>query len=232
MLNEVQSQLWGVYEAAEGRGTREDKLRALGAFLDSLAESATSEWFPWARALAARVVDEGLPIIIRRPLFVQAIFPALLAGHREGMPGCARWLAGLSDHVVRNRDCRAQLPETERSESGLLRAALRADANDRPSRRRLIEVVAQQLRYSLHELPSGLLYGMGAATPEQCRELEGELAEFQGWVAEEGQEELYRELVGRCRFHFRAYRDYLLNRGKHLSYANYLEQAGRCEGGP
>lgn len=227
MLTDDQRELWDLYQRVEARGLRADKLRALAAFLDCLTGAPDQEWFPWARSLAEAVVDKGESHVIPRPLFERAVFPALLAGYRVGLPGCARWLAGLFGLLCDSRSCQEELPEAERSEVGLLRAALRHDRADQRSRRQLLEKLAAQLSYSLHELPAGVLYGMDGATPEECLELEHELDEFSVLAGEEGQEESYEELMGRCRFHFRAYRDFLLSPGHWRSYAQYLGQAGR-----
>jgi hypothetical protein len=224
MLTEAQRELWDVYQRVEARAVRADKLRSLTAFLDCLTKSPGSEWFPWARSLAEAVVDKGESLTIRVPLFEQAIFPALLTGYRAGLPGCARWLAGLFDLLSRSRNCLEKLPEAERSEVGLLRAALRHDPTDQRSRRRLLEKLATRLRYSVPELPAGVLYGIDGASAEQCLELEKELEEFSLLASEEGKEHHYGELIGRCRFHFRAYRDYLLIPRACLSYAQYLCQ--------
>jgi hypothetical protein len=221
MLAAEQSALWDEYLRAEGRAPREQKLAALGTFLDAL--STPADWHPWARDIARRVVDYGEDLVIRMPLFERAVFPALLAGHRVDQPGCARWLAGLAQHLYRSETCREQLPPEEQSELGLLRAAVRVDPTDHASRRRLIEHLAGHLRHSLHELPSGVLYGVDGATPEQCLELEQELDEFCGLVAGANYEELVRD----CRYHFSAYREFLLNRDQYASYAEYLGRRAR-----
>jgi hypothetical protein len=225
VLTAAQSALWAAYFLAEGRAPRDQKLAALAAFLDALpADSA--DWHPWAREHARRVVDEGADFVIRMPLFERAVFPALLAGHRAGLPGCARWLADLAQHLYRSPASRAQLPEDEQTELGLLRAAVRQDASDHVSRRRLVAVLAERLRYSLHELPAGVLYGMDGATPEECLELEQELDEFVGLVAGTNDGPAYRELVATCRLHFPAYRDFLRSREAYTSFADYLTRMG------
>ena len=109
MLTDDQRKLWEAYEAAEGRAPRAEKLRALNTFLDALVISPQADWFPWARSVAEQVVDHGLNFVIRRPLFERAVFPALLAGYQAGLPGSARWLAGLADHLLHNPQCREQL---------------------------------------------------------------------------------------------------------------------------
>jgi len=183
MLTDDQRKLWEVYEAAERRAPRSEKLRALKVFLDSLGTSPPTDWFPWARSIAEQVADNGLDFVIRRPLFVRAVFPALLDGYQAHLPGCARWLAGLADHLRHNPQCREQLPPDAATELGLLWAAIRHDPADRRSRLRVIDKVASWLRYSIHEVPSGILYGIDGASPEQCQELEEELEEFCGLVA-------------------------------------------------
>lgn len=222
MLTEVQCELWDAYQRVEARAPRAEKLLALGAFLDCLAESPEHEWRSWAWWIAERVVDKGEALRIRMPLFERAIFPALLTGYRTDQLGCARWLAGLCQLLYRSRGCREQLPEEERSEWGLLRAAIRCDSEDRWARRRLLENLVHELRFSLHELPAGVLYGMDGASPEQCRELELILHEFRTLAAKEGQEPQYADLIDACRFHFRAYRAYLLNPMDCRNYAQYL----------
>jgi hypothetical protein len=83
--------------------------------------------------------------------------------------------------------------------------------------------------YSLHELPAAVLYGPGvdALSPEQCLELEQELDEFRLLVRAEGEEQLYEKFIRKCRFHFRAYRDYLLSPGDCRNYAEYLAHLDR-----
>ena len=222
MLTDLQRELWKAYEAAEGCAPRAEKLLALEAFLDALTVSSSCEWFPWARTIAEQVVDCEVRLVIRRPLFERAVFPALLAGYRSCLPGCARWVAGLAQNVWNCPECRAQLPPNEQTELGLIRAALRHDPSDFRSRLRLIETIAARLRYSLHELPSGVLYGMNGATPEQCRELGEELEEFRQLVAGEDIKEGSEELIRSCRRHFEGYRNYLSSREQYGTYAEYL----------
>ena len=231
MLTDIQRRLWDTYEAAESRAPRAEKLRALDAFLEALGSSPPTEWFPWARSIAEQVVDDGIDLVIRRPLFKRAVFPALLAGYRARLPGSARWLAGLSQQLLSCPAGRERLLPEVATEQTLLLAAIRHDPDDRRSRLRLIDTLADGLRFSLHEIPSGVLYGMDGASPEQCRELEAELEEFCRLVAQEQTQERHAELIRAGRLHFRAYRDYLSNRDKYQSYAEYLSQNAARDGG-
>ena len=224
MLTEKQLAAWEDYLRAEGRDTRVNKLLALESFLATIAASPHFEWFPWARDLAERIVDNREEFVLRRPLFERAVFPALLAGMHAGRPGCARWLAGLSQHLIgREDECSKQLPPDLRTERGLLRAASDQDPTDQLSRRQLIHSLAGRLNHSLHEIPAGVLYGMDGATVEQCRELEQELSEFCRLVSEEKLEQLYDELIDGCRLHFPAYREYLIGNHKYADYKDFLQ---------
>jgi hypothetical protein len=224
MLTVHQRELWEAYEAVESRGHRADKMRALRVFLDSLESSATAAWFPWARSVAEQVVDQRRDFVIRQPLFDRAIFPALLAGYQNQLPGSARWLAGLANHWLRNPQFSQQLATADATEAGMLQAAIRHDPADRRSRLKLIDVIAGWMHYSLHELPAGVLYGIDGATLEQCQELEADLDMFCQLVAQEALQERYAQLIGACRHHFPAYRDYLLHRERYDDYAAYLSR--------
>jgi hypothetical protein len=232
VLTAAQSALWETCLQAEARAPRGEKLSALAAFLASLAASPAADWHPWARALAERVVDRGDDFVIRTPLFERAVFPALLAGYHDGRPGCARWLAGLAQHLLRCPGCAARLPPDERTELGLLRAAVRVDPGDHVSRRRLVGHLADRLRHALHELPAGVLYGMDGATPDQCLELERELDEFVALAADAGPGLDYSGLIQDGRAHFRAYREFLLSPGPNGSYQEYLASRGPRSGPP
>jgi hypothetical protein len=225
MLTEDQNRLWETYKAAEGKSLRAEKVRALEEFLDALETSPPMDWHPWARSIAEDVIDRGVDFVIRQPLFERAVFPALLTGYQAQLPGCARWLAGLSEQLYRSPKCREQLAPDEVMETALLRAAIRHDPADHRSRRRLIEKIASQLQYTIHEVPSGVLYDLvNSASPEQCLELEQELDEFCDLAAQEGASRQYADLIDRCRLHFRSYRDYLLHKDRFGSYATYLKE--------
>jgi hypothetical protein len=226
MLTDELSALWEDYLRAEGRAPRDQKLAALGTFLDALT-APPADWHPWARAIAERVVDDGDDFVIRMPLFERAVFPALLAGLRAELPGCARWLAGLAQHLHRSPACLEQLPPDQQTELGLLRAAVRTDPTDHLSRRRLTDIIAGRLRYSLHELPSGVLYGRDGATPDECLELEQELEDYCALVTATNDGTNYEELVRDCRYHITSYREFLLSGERGGGYAAYLARRVR-----
>lgn len=224
MLTPRQNEMWMAYEQIEARGSREAKLRALNSFLDTLTAIPQEEWADWARNIAKRVVDNGDDIQIRMPLFRRAVYPALLAGFNVQMPGCARWLAGLAQHIYRSQDCQQQLPENCQTEIGLLHVALQHDPSDDVSRQRLVVAWASQLAMAIHEVPLGVLYGMDGASAEQCLELQNWLHSFIDLARQANSVERYARLIEDCQLHFHAYREYLLSRAGCASYSEFLNR--------
>jgi hypothetical protein len=227
MLPAELNELWEDYLRAEALGTRTDKLARLEVFLDRFAAQAAETRSSWALEIARQVVDDGVDLPIRMPLFRRALFPALREAILQRMPGAARWLAGLSQHVYRARDCWFQLPANCQTEVGLLKLALQHDATDERSRVKLVHVQARHLAFTLHEVPSGVLYGMNGATIEECQDLQLELADFRQQVSQAGMSEEYATLIEECAFHFAHYPRYLAERASYRSYELYLQDVDR-----
>ncbi|MCU0880260.1 MAG: hypothetical protein MUF06_21010 [Pirellulaceae bacterium] len=205
---------------------RSDKLARLETFLDRFAAQTAETRSSWALEITRQVVDDGVDLPIRMPLFRRVLFPALSEAVRQQVPGAARWLAGLAQHLYRARDCWVQLPENWQTERGLLKLALQHDPADELSRTKLVHVQARHLAFSLHEVPRGVLYGMNGATIEQCQELELWLAEFRQLTLEAGLSDEYAPLIDECAFHFAHYQRYLAERDSHRSYEQYLLGVG------
>jgi hypothetical protein len=208
----------------EGEPLRKEAIAALGTFIEALLKSPEATWQPWAISLSAEVVDRG-GYVIREPLFRNVLFPALLLGLNRNEPGCARWLGGMAQHLYRCPSCMQQLGPERATEWALFRLALDNDPSDAEARRRLIKVMASQFAYSLHELPAGVLFGSNGATLSQCDELTSDLSEFERLTATEGCSAAHAALIEKCRFHFSAYKEYLMNCPKYASYAAFLAQA-------
>jgi hypothetical protein len=221
---------WSEYRRLEGRPFRQEALTVLLSFIESLLRSPEDIWRPWALSVAAEVVDRG-GYPVRSPLFERVLFPALLAGIERREPNCARWLAGMAQHLYRCPACMQRLGPSLASEEALFRRALADDPADARARRGLIKAMATQFCYSLHELPSGVLFGADGATPAQCGELRADLAEFETLVAAEGCAEEHADLIEKSRFHFTAYEQYLTGLPRARSYADFLAQSAGADSG-
>ena len=233
VLSQGQQDLWEQYLALESRGTRDAKLGALSAFVEELLQAPKVTWKRWALQLAAQIVDDAADLPVRRPLFERVLFPALLAGLEGKSPGSARWLAGFRQQLFNCPPCMEQLGHTLCSEWTLLEMAVEHDPEDVRARQRLIRVMAGHLRYTLHELPAGVLFGVDGASVDECDELLAELDEFRALLAAEGRTGDYETLVAECVYHYRAYKQYLLERPQNKNYRGFLEARGGrpAEGG-
>jgi hypothetical protein len=229
---EIVSQ-WEAYLAEEKAGVRSEALLQLDAFIASLRSQRESDWQGWAVGLSEEVVDLQRDIPVRMPLFRSVIFPALHSRLAAGSGSAARMLAGFSQLLYHSPECRDQLPPQLQSEHGLILEAVRRDASDLRAKRRLRAILRGRFEYSLHELPSGVLYGHDGATVEQCSELADELAKYASLCAEIGSEDVDREIIDDASFFIPAYRDYLTRQETYDSFADYIEahKKGRGEQG-
>jgi hypothetical protein len=91
-------------------------------------------------------------------------------------------------------------------------------------------ILRDRFEYSLHELPSVVLYGQGGATAEECSEMISELKDYEDLCSEIGAEDEDREVIDEASFYIPAYRDYLIDRGSHVSFASYIETRARNNG--
>jgi hypothetical protein len=86
--------------------------------------------------------------------------------------------------------------------------------------RQEFERLLRYLQYTLHELPTGVLYDANGADEEKCAELMKETYRLEALAAELAVD--CAELVDVCRWHYERYPHYL-SRHRHFgSYANYI----------
>ena len=208
----------------EKRGLRSERNDALDRFLASFTLLSPTTRQEWALSLAAQIVDDGALMPVRMPLFRRVLFPALQSAVSERVPGAARWLAGFAQHIYQCSDLRSQLVDGTLTEHSLLETALEHDPDDEVARRKLLDLLVSRLNYTLHELPTGVLYGQDGATVDQCREMLGELDDFNHHANRLGVADNYADLVANCRFHYKTYAEYLTDRRGASCYADYLSE--------
>lgn len=213
---------WDAYLAEERSGVRSVALAQLDAFIESLKRQSQSDWQNWAVELGEAIVDCHHDIPVRMPLFRSVIFPALHSHLIGGSGSAARILAGFSHLLCQSPECRALLPPPLQTEHGLILEAERRDASDLRSKHRLRAILRDRFNYSLHELPSGILYGQNGASVEQWAELLDELTGYASLCAEIGAEDADREIIDAASSYIPAYRDYLLHRESCESFSAYL----------
>jgi hypothetical protein len=213
---------WNAYLAAERSGVRSLALAQLDAFIESLRRQSDMDWQNWAAELSEAILDGHREIPVRMPLFRSVIFPALHGRLTGGSGSAARILGGFSHLLCQSPECRALLPPPLQTEHGLILEAVRRDASDFRSKHRLRAILRDRFKYSLHELPSGILYGQNGASVEQCAEMMDELKDYAGLCDEIGAEDADREIIAQASSYLPAYRDYLLHLESYDSFAEYI----------
>ena len=213
--------MWQRYLEEEKHGVRPEALRLLALFLDALSTQAPSLQRAWVMQLMAIIVDEDNDLPVRFPLFRRLLLPILVEGVNTHQPGHARWLAAFESMLYHSLP--TGLPPELESRAGLLQEAVRLDPSDQRSLEKLLLSKASYFDYTLHELPSGVLYHQNGATPEQCETLLEQLGRFEICVCRSGQTGRYQELINECRFHYQAYRQYLMAHREKTSFELYLQ---------
>ena len=104
----------------------------------------------------------------------------------------------------------------------LLEKGLRISPNDKE----LLEIsekwTRNYLNYTLHELPTGVLYGANGATIEECKELIEEVAKYEIVCNKLQRDE--SELIEECKFYYPAYKAYLSVYKNYKNFDDYLDK--------
>jgi hypothetical protein len=211
-------QLWLAFLAIESRLDRARVLEALRAFVASTSGVDRALLEQWSLSLVEAVMERGAGLVLRGPLLDALLLPALICAHRAGAARPSVWLARLSDELFRRQALQAELGHPGRVD--LFRTALDRNPQDEPCRRELVDALADGFRNSLHELPSGVLFGNNGATRQECAVLTDELRLFESLLTEAERAE-HKALRKQAQFHFAAYAAW--QRIGTGSYADYLE---------
>lgn len=225
MLPQRTSELWERYLAAEEIRIRSELLEALDSFIESLHELPEEVRFEWARGFAAEHLDSESAFPIRMPLFRRVLFPALAAGLAARTPGCARWMGRLGQLLYKCPDLHRRVSPPNATPKELFRTALIHDPGDTRAREALLEALAWELDYSIHEVPYGVLARQDCAPAEALGELRQKLDEFTVLAERQGSRERYASLIEACDFHFREYESYLAQRDQFDSYESFLDES-------
>lgn len=84
-----------------------------------------------------------------------------------------------------------------------------------------------RLLLALHELPTGVLWGLNGATPAQCAQMLDEVTDFERCCERLGLLPDHAETISQCRWHLDHYPHYLGRRRHFTDYATYVsDRAG------
>ena len=78
------------------------------------------------------------------------------------------------------------------------------------------------MNYTLHELPTGVLYGANGATIEECDELIEEIKKYEIQCNKLQLDE--NELIEECKFYYQAYKAYLSVFKNYKNFEDYINK--------
>jgi hypothetical protein len=217
---------WTEYLEAERVGLRPAAMQALERFLVAMQQCPGDYKARWVEDTARRFADLDPTAVVRYQTYNVLIGPTLIEGVLARRPCNARLLSAFSEFLYSEAPANAALPEHLRSVNALLLEALSVDPKDFIARRTLFENQARYLAYTLHELPTGVLYGSDGASVEQCAELLAQLDEFIADARILNSELEHAQLIADCRFHYTQYRAYLVAKRFDGGYGAHLERLG------
>lgn len=224
VLTPNQALLWQQYLFAEAEGIRPRFLSALSDFIGALREDTQEQRNNFAQIFCRQAADRGEILPLREPLFAGIIGPYLVSAYQNGDSNAGRWIAHYYRFFIipsaRNALAGIGLP----SPMKLLEEAFRRSPDDALTQDALVQEFMDRFRYTVHEVPSGVLYTANGATVAECKEWQKDLALFEEVVRRRGLDEKYEMEIREWDFHFRGYADYLTHREQYQSYGDYISR--------
>ncbi|GMO65553.1 MAG: hypothetical protein Ta2A_13630 [Treponemataceae bacterium] len=106
---------------------------------------------------------------IRNELFEEIIFPVLLNGYNSKNISLMIWLAKLSQNYYQNK--RIWMKMNYKSDTKILKECYAIEPNNTEIIDLYLELEINSINFSMHEWPSGILYGNDFATEDECKKL-------------------------------------------------------------
>ena len=158
-------------------------------------------------------------IIIRQQLFGHLIYPILSEQVEQNDISAIKGLLRLDQHLL---SYRGYTKDAKYSSWILLEKGLSISPDDRELLELSERTTRNYLIYTLHELPSGVLYGTNGATIKECEELIEEIGKYELLCEKLQRDE--SELIQKCKFYYPAYKNYLLANSNNKSFTDYLDK--------
>ncbi|HYF63470.1 MAG TPA: hypothetical protein VD886_11695 [Herpetosiphonaceae bacterium] len=158
---------YAAFLALRDRGDKAGAAAAVSAFIASFG--SFDERYDWVADFLEREFGGGK---MRHEIYRDLVFPVLLAGYRRRDAWAVAWLARTCQNLYACRECRGLIGDTTEYALWLEAYRLRPDGETRAA---LLKQQIAWFRFSEHEWPRGILYGMNGATPAQCAEILAEV---------------------------------------------------------
>ena len=158
-------------------------------------------------------------ITISQPLFLNVFYPTLTTEIDKNNIDAIKSLIRLFEYYGNYQNLTS---DKRFSVWQLLEQGLRLSPNDTELLKQYEEKQRDYFEYTLHELPTGVLYGSDGATIEQCEELLNDLTKYK--VVCEKLKVDNEELITECKFYYSSYKDYLTIYKNYSGFGDYLDK--------
>jgi hypothetical protein len=186
----VDPEKFDLFLSLDAQGRRKEAGAAIAAFAASFRDLAEKR--RWTEGYLEGGVDLDR---IRHELYEQVIFPVLLDGYRRNEPWSLWWLAMTGRNFQRSQGLWQQLGH--QTPASLLLKLYDLCPDDDRVRLALLDKRIDWLAFAIHEWPGGILYGMDAATLEECEEIKKVVVQAQKLDREGEHTEFLKEFESR-----------------------------------
>lgn len=162
---------------------------------------------------------EKLHLNLTYPFFEKVFFPRLEQGFQAEELDSIKLLLKYMQIVYQVERRRGT---SVYSEFALIDKGLKVCPTDRQLLETKERCLNSYLSFTIHEVPSGVLYGMNGASVTECLELLETLEEYKQLC--DDIEVDRNELIKECQFHYQHYYTYLQHLKKYQSYEEYLNK--------
>ncbi len=194
---------------------RADKTKRLEEFINNIKANKTALNLQDTLDIVHNLQQSG--ITIRQPLFLHVIYPVLTTGINSNNIDAIKSLLGLFEYFGNYEDL---MNDKRFSNWTLLTKGLELAPNDNELLNMYERKQKDYFEYTLHELPTGVLYGSDGATIEQCNELLHDINDYEEVCSKLEIDE--HELIEECKFYYSAYKNYLLSYKDFNGFGDYL----------
>lgn len=197
---------------------RKEKFKKLNELVQYLRNNGTEFDAYEITEIAKTFIEKG--VTIRQPLFKYILYPGLSELVERGNLEAIKILIQLDQHLISYPGYKWNCKYTAIS---LLRKGREISSNDRELLEAYEGKTRNYIKYTLHELPAGVLYDMDGASIEQCDELLAMTDEYES-ICQKLQIDR-SDLIKECRFYYASYKSYL---NAYSDYKNFNEYLSRC----
>ena len=196
---------------------RADKTKRLDEFVSSMLHNSFTLSFEDTVDIINHLTHNK--IVIRHQLFRQVLYPILTSeidnDNIEAIKSLIRLLEYYGNYQNLTEDNRFSVWK-------LIDKGLQFSPDDTELLNLYQDKQKDYFEYTLHELPTGVLYGADGATIEQCEELLNDLTRYEEVCSKLSI--VQKELVDECRFYYLRYKNYLTIYKNYRGFADYLDK--------